>query len=169
MKTPQITLALTLLVATLLITTPARAQRVPRPPLTLTQQLARFDGSWGAHGVGLRLDVQAHTAEISMRTYRWCGPQVRPPYDRLTGNIITPGLDVVITINAVQGDTAIGTVRGTTDVHGLPRGSYVGLTLLPHGRMYLDDVHFVLGRVVCNARYFEHHPAAYQRWWTCGA
>jgi hypothetical protein len=104
-----------------------------------------------------------------MRTYTWCGPQVRPPCDRMTGNIITPGLHVVIAFNAVQGDTAIGAVRGTTAVHGLPRGSYVGLTLLPHGRMYLDDVHFVLGRVVCNRRYFERHPAAYQQWWTCGA
>jgi hypothetical protein len=41
MKTPQITLSLTLLAATLLITTPARAQRVQRSPLTLTQKLAR--------------------------------------------------------------------------------------------------------------------------------
>src|SRR4051812_28609555 len=62
MKTPQITLSLPLRAATLLIPPPARAQRVHRPPLTLTQKLARFDGSWSAHGVGLRLDVQAHTA-----------------------------------------------------------------------------------------------------------
>jgi hypothetical protein len=40
MKTPRITLSLTPLAATLLSTTPARAQVVPRPPLTLTQRLA---------------------------------------------------------------------------------------------------------------------------------
>jgi hypothetical protein len=40
MKTPQITLSLTLLAATLLITTPARPQGVPRRRLTLTQKLA---------------------------------------------------------------------------------------------------------------------------------
>lgn len=87
----------------------------------------------------------------------------------MTGNIITPGLDVFITINAVQGDTAIGSVLGTTDVRGLPMGSYVGLTLLPHERLYLDDVHYVLGRVLCNEDYFASHPGAYQKWWTCGA
>jgi hypothetical protein len=48
-------------------------------------------------------------------------------------------------------------------------GSYVGLTPLLHERMYLDDVHSMLGRVLCNERYFESHPAAYQQWWTCGA
>lgn len=169
MRTAKLIPALAILGIAVLTTTLARAQTPVCPQGATTQDLARFAGSWVAHGTGLRVDLHTHMAYISERTYTWCGPQVSAPCDQIKGNRIVPGVRLALHIRAVQGDTAEGVVARSTDAHSLPVGAYVGLTLLPHGRLILDDHGFALGsRTLCNERYFTVHPAEYERWWNCG-
>src|SRR5919202_317483 len=147
--------SLAILGIALLATTLARAQTPVGPQGATTQDLARF--------AGLRVDLHTRMAYIDERTYTWCGPRVSAPCDQINGTRIVPGLRLALHIRAVQGDTAEGVVARSTDAHGLPVGAHVGLRLLPHGRLILDDHRFVLGsRTLCNERYFTVHPAEYE-------
>src|SRR5919204_2749200 len=137
--------SLAILGIALLAITLARAQTPVCPQGATTQDLARFAGPWVAHGAGLRVDLHTRMAYIDERTYRWCGPRVSAPCDRINGNLIVPGLRLALRIRAVQGDTAEGVVARSTDAHGLPVGAYVGMTLLPHRRVILDDQWILLG------------------------
>jgi hypothetical protein len=157
-----------LLLGALAMTTPAHANGGgglrPAPPT-----LERFAGPWGAHGAALHVNVQAHSAEISMRTYAWCGPGVSSPCDRITNHGIVAGLDVRLTITALRGDTAIGSVVGSTNLRDLPLRSYVGLVLLPHGRLYIDDPRDVVSRVLCGPGSLSARPPAFPAVALCGA
>jgi hypothetical protein len=162
--------SLAILGIALLAVTFAWAQTPVGPQGATTHDLARFAGPWVAHGAGLRVDLRTRMAYLDERTYTWCGPRVSAPCDQINGNRIVPGLRLALRIRAVQGDTAEGVVARSTDAHGLPVGAHVGMRLLPHGRLILDDHRFVLdSRTMCNERYFTVHLAEYERWWNCGA
>ena len=169
MHTPKLIPSLAILGIALLAITLARAQTPVCPQWATTHDVARFAGPWVARGAGLRVDLHTRMAYLDARTYTWCGPRVSAPCDQINGTRIVPGLRLALHIRAVQGDTAEGVVARSTDAEGLPVGAHVGMTLLPHGRLILDDHWFVLGsRTLCNERYFTVHPAEYERWWNCG-
>jgi hypothetical protein len=130
-------------------------------------QFDRFRDGWGAHGIGLSVAADGQ-AIASWRVYRWCGPGVLPPCDSMDGNFIINGGNAAMMFTAVEGDTARGQVRATTDPNGWPLGVDITLTLKPYGMAELS-VADSPPRALCGSRFATDAPREVRNSYPCGA
>ncbi len=130
-------------------------------------QFDRFRDGWAAHGIGLSVAADGQ-ATASWRIYQRCGPGVLPPCDSIEGNLITNGGRAAVTFTAVDGDTARGQVRATTDPAGWPVDGEITLTLQPYGMAALS-VGDSPPRTLCGSRFAADAPPEVRDAYPCGA
>jgi hypothetical protein len=130
-------------------------------------QFDRFRDGWGAHGIGLSVAGDGQ-ATASWRVYRWCGPGVLLPCDSMEGDFIVNGGQVAMMFTEVDGDTARGQVRATTDPTGWPLGVDITLTLEPYGMAELS-VADGPPRTLCGSRFATEAPREVRDSYPCGA
>jgi hypothetical protein len=109
-----------------------------------------FAGRWAGHSRLLVVE-QDGRATYTGRVFRFCGPGVAPPCDRLAGDRITGGLDEHLTFTRTSATTAYGTIASGTDDEAPPNvhlrvGSPLSLTRQPNDEVRVSDGWTLCGR-----------------------
>jgi hypothetical protein len=119
------------LVGLLAVPLPAVAQEADQP-------FAALAGDWDMHGFGLTV-YDDGSSEAVWRVYRWCGPGVPSPCDRLTDNRIISGGHANITFTSADDSGALqGEVSDSSDEELLVEGPLT-LSPLPNGMAHLEQ------------------------------
>jgi hypothetical protein len=127
--------------------------------------MAPFARDWGKHGMSLGVDSTGH-GQATWRVYSWCSDDPTPPCDGMVNSMIEPGGRGAFVFHRVSGNTAYGTVIGTTDGASLPLGS-ITLTLVEYGMARLTSGGEPI--VLCGPDYVKLAPPAVQAQSPCGA
>jgi hypothetical protein len=116
------------------------------------QPFAALAGDWDRHGFGLTVNADG-TATAVWRVYRWCGPGVPEPCDRLSDNRIYSGGHADITFtDADEAGALQGQVSDSTDDELLVDGP-VSLSSLPNGMAHLEQG--ATGLDLCGPHFLE--------------
>jgi hypothetical protein len=137
----------------------------PADTAAVRADMRPFALSWSRHGVGLSVDPTGH-GEASWRIYSWCSDDPQPPCDLIQDNIIMPGGHGAFVFHRVSGQTAYGTVIGTTDPRSLPLGPII-MTVGDYGMAELTagDQSMIL----CGPDFLKLAPPDVQAEFPCGA
>jgi len=104
----------------------------PLPNNSPAPDFRAFANDWWHHGFGMTVTADGE-AIASWRVYRWCDQDPTPPCDADTPQGIVNGGRATIIFGDVDGATAYGWVKETTDEDTFYLGAPVSLTLLPYG------------------------------------
>jgi hypothetical protein len=130
------------------------------------QSFAGLVGGWGRHGAGLTV-YDDGSAEAVWRIYRWCGPGVPQPCDRITDNRIFSGGHAALVFSGVdEAGVLQGEVNSTSDAELLDIGP-VTLTPQPYGMALLEQGATQL--MLCGTRFLELAPPEVVDQYPCGA
>lgn len=150
---------LMMVLAVLAVPLPVAAQAADQP-------VGGLAGDWGRHGFGLTVYDDGSSAAV-WRVYRWCGPGVQQPCDRLTDDRIISGGQADIEFSGVDEAGALqGDVSYTSDAELLELGP-VTLTPQDYGMALLEQGSIQL--TLCGARFLELAPPEIVDAFPCGA